>query len=194
MADEGRRCEGARPARIVRSHGGMGPVTPEPALSSATIAALFAVAAIFLLAVFGLLLGRLARDTREIRTLTCPEDQRRALVLIRSSKFPAGRAIAECSRWHDRRLPCGERCLGVAPAHVGPWYTSMNRNAASGGTPMFAARSVRTQIRTGPRARRAAASADSTSLSVVAAKPSHPSPSATRSQRTVPISVPKVRP
>jgi hypothetical protein len=40
----------------------------------------------------------------------CPEnDDRPALIVVERS--PDGDTVARCSRWHDRRLDCGERCL-----------------------------------------------------------------------------------
>ena len=75
-------------------------------------------------------------------------------------------------RLGPRRAPPGRELVtrathgslgGFARPYIGPWYTSMKRSAGSGATPRLAARSVRTQMTTGPAAARAFASADSTS-------------------------------
>jgi hypothetical protein len=70
----------------------------------------FAASLLVVFAVLAALLVRMGRGTRRaIRTVTCPEDRRPALILV---KRTADReAVADCSRWHDRRLDCGGQCL-----------------------------------------------------------------------------------
>jgi len=81
---------------------------------------LFAIGVIFVLAVFVAVLGRLIRNRREISTVTCPENHRRALVVLHRSPDGAGYdAVAHCSLWHDGQVDCGQRCLGIdSPARM----------------------------------------------------------------------------
>ena len=66
-----------------------------------------------LLVVFAALVGLLVRmgraPHRTIRTVTCPEQRRPALILVKRTVDRD--TIADCSRWHDRPLDCGGRCL-----------------------------------------------------------------------------------
>ena len=87
------------------------PVPVDPDVS-AQLAVLCAVSIIFVLGVLAVLLGRLTRNRREIFKVTCPENHGRALVIMHQSPDGAGYdAVSHCSRWHDGRLDCGQRCL-----------------------------------------------------------------------------------
>ena len=104
----------------------MWPLTPLPvAMDVGTqLAALFVVSVIFVFAVFIALLGRLARRRRSIRTVTCPENRRRALVVLERWPDGAGYGIVvHCSRWHDGTLDCGQRCLDQAAVTPAPGNT-----------------------------------------------------------------------
>ena len=72
-----------------------------------------AIAVVLVLDVFLARLGDILRKRRLIRTVMCPEnDDRPALVVVdRSLGAADSHVVAHCSRWHDRRLDCGERCL-----------------------------------------------------------------------------------
>ena len=91
----------------------MWPLPPLPPASdvSAHLTLLFAISVIFVLGVLVALVVRMARGKRRtMRTVMCPEnDDRPALIVVERS--PDGDTVARCSRWHDRRLDCGERCL-----------------------------------------------------------------------------------
>jgi len=71
-----------------------------------------ALAVAFVTAVFVAILARRVRSRREIRALTCPENHRRALVVLQRSPDGVDHdRVVRCSRWHDGELDCGERCL-----------------------------------------------------------------------------------
>jgi hypothetical protein len=85
---------------------------PVPADVNGQLAILFFVGLTFVLGAFAAMLARMASRRREIRRVRCPEDRRAALVVVRPSLDGSARdRIAYCSRWHGRRLDCGERCL-----------------------------------------------------------------------------------
>lgn len=72
---------------------------------------LFVASLIFVLAAFAAMLGRMACSRRNICRVTCPENRRPALVVVRPSPDPAHATIAYCSRWRDQPLACAQRCL-----------------------------------------------------------------------------------
>jgi hypothetical protein len=88
---------------------------PLPPLSpasdvSAQLTLLFVLSVIFVLGVFVGLLVRVGRSRRTILSVPCPEnDDRPALIVV--DRSADGPTVAHCSRWHDRPLDCGERCL-----------------------------------------------------------------------------------
>ena len=92
----------------------MWPLAPLPVATDigTKLTALCAVSLIFVFAVFAALLGRFMRKRREIRSVTCPENRRHALVILQRSPDGAGfDIVVDCSRWHDGTLDCGRRCL-----------------------------------------------------------------------------------
>ena len=77
---------------------------------TASLAPVFVASLLVVFAALAGLLLRMGRGTRRVmRTVTCPELRRPALVLV---KRTADRdAVADCSLWHDRPLDCNGRCL-----------------------------------------------------------------------------------
>jgi hypothetical protein len=98
-------------ARIVRWGGDemwpLIPVMPDVATELRLLAAL---SVAFVFAVFAVLWHRILRRRRALRAVTCPENGRPSLVVLR----PDGDGVTDCSRWHDGKLDCGERCVGRA--------------------------------------------------------------------------------
>jgi membrane protein implicated in regulation of membrane protease activity len=79
------------------------------------LTAFLAVSVVFVFAVFAMLLRRLTRTRREIRTVTCPVAHRRALVIVQRSADGAAYDVAvHCSQWHDGKLDCGQQCVEKA--------------------------------------------------------------------------------
>ena len=76
-----------------------------PLFTPALLASLIVVLVVFA----GLLVRGALRTRRVIRTVTCPENDRPALVVV--NRDPKGDVVVDCSQWHDRPLDCGERCL-----------------------------------------------------------------------------------
>lgn len=76
----------------------------------AHLALLGAVAAVFVVAVLLALLGMRRWRRRAIRVVTCPEDDARAMIAVQRAPDHEDHVI-DCSRWHDGRLACGERCI-----------------------------------------------------------------------------------
>ena len=77
---------------------------------TASLMPLFVASLLIVFAALAGLLLRMGRRTRRVmRTVTCPDQRRPALVLV---KRTAERdTVADCSLWHDRPLDCDGRCL-----------------------------------------------------------------------------------
>jgi hypothetical protein len=93
----------------------MWPLTPLPVSPDvrADFLVLLAVCLLFVFAVFTVLIARFTTRPRRLRRVICPEDGRRALVLVR--QFSDGRAaVGDCSNWHDGKLDCGRGCVDPA--------------------------------------------------------------------------------
>jgi hypothetical protein len=73
--------------------------------------ALAAACLIFVFVVFAALLVRLMRRRREMHAITCPENRRPALVVVQRSPDVGDDAVVDCSRWHDGKRDCSQRCL-----------------------------------------------------------------------------------
>jgi hypothetical protein len=94
----------------------------------AHLALLGGVATAFVVVVLLVLLVTRRRRRREILRVTCPENQGRATIVVDPSPDDGSHdAVVRCSRWHDGRLDCGERCVRETDAARHAAYAAERR-------------------------------------------------------------------
>jgi len=84
--------------------------------TGAWLTVMFAASLVFVLAVFVAIFVRVMRERREFRVIECPDDRRRALIVVnRAAEGSEYDAVTDCSRWHGGKPPaCEGRCLASA--------------------------------------------------------------------------------